>query len=60
MYLRGLAGKTADDILNRLRQVAALLLHAYQVVMQLLTPAKYTQYFNTCNFSFIVTVQSEY
>lgn len=50
MYLRGLAGKTADDVLNRLSQVAALLPHTYQEVMQLLTPAKYTQYLNTAIF----------
>lgn len=38
MYLRSLAGKTADDILNRLCQIAALLPQTYQEGIQLLTP----------------------
>lgn len=41
VYLRGLARKTVDDVLNYLCQVAALLSHANQEVMQLLTPAKH-------------------
>lgn len=40
MYLRGLAGKTADDILNGLCQVAALLPQTYQEGVQLLAPTK--------------------
>lgn len=39
MYLRGLAGETADNVLDGLRQVATLLPHTYQEVMQLLIPA---------------------
>lgn len=41
MYLRGLAGESADDVLDRLRQVATLLPHTDQEVMQLLIPAKH-------------------
>lgn len=42
-YLIGLAGKTADDILNCLCQVTTMLPYSYQEVMQLLTPAKHEQ-----------------
>lgn len=43
VYLRGVTRETVDDIMNRLRQVAALLSHTYQEVMQILAPAKHPE-----------------
>lgn len=39
-YLRRVAGEAANHILNGLRQVAALLPHADQEIVKLLTPAE--------------------
>lgn len=43
-YLRRVAGEAAHHILNGFSQVAALLLHSDQEVIQLLTPAQHTPF----------------